>query len=224
MSPVVNKQNVIGLIILLLAIGFWLQYTGIIDLEAIGEWVQGLGWLGWLLYGLLFIVFGLAGLSKIAMTVLAGVLFGPLIAMIVTVIAATIAATIAYYIAYHFQHQLYDWVTRRDRSKEGMSTWHKVIYKIEQNAETHGFYTIAIVRLSFVPLMMTSYAAGLIRTMRFRKFFWAIALTNIYMHFVYIFVGTSWQQNLPIFLAAMVVLIGFMQTPKIVAKLSDDNN
>lgn len=223
MSSVVNKQNIIGLIILLLAVGFWLQYTGLIDIEAIGKWVQDLGWLGWLLYGVLFIVLGLAGLSKIAMTVLAGVLFGPLIAMIVTVIAATIAATIAYYIAYHFQDQLHEWVTRRDQRKDSMSTWHKVIYKIEQNAETRGFYTIAIVRLSFVPLMMTSYAAGLIRTMRFREFFWAIALTNIYMHFVYIFVGTSWQQNLPIFLAAMLVLIGFMQTPKIVKKFSGDD-
>lgn len=219
---VVNKQNIIGVIIVMLVIGFWLQYTGLVDVEAVGEWVQDLGWIGWLVYGVSFIVLGLFGISKIAMTVLAGVLFGPIIAMIVTVIAATIASVIAYFIAYHFQDSLYKRMIKNDAKQHGVSKWHKLIYKIEENAETKGFYTIAIVRLSFVPLMMTSYAAGLIRTLHFREFFWAIVATNIYMHAVYIFVGTSWQQNLPIFLAAVVLLIAFMQTPKLIAKHSGD--
>ncbi len=219
---VVNKQNIIVLVVALLVVGFVLQQMGIIDLEAIGEWVQGLGWIGLILYGVLFIVLGLLGLSKIAMTVLAGVLFGPVVAMIVTVIAATIAAVIAYYIAYHFQDTLYRRMKKNDKDKGSISKWHKLIYKIEQNAETRGFYTIAIVRLSFVPLMMTSYAAGLIRTLKFRDFFWAMLATNVYMHAVYIFVGTSWQQNLPIFLAAIALLLLFIQTPKLINKFSDD--
>ncbi len=219
---VVNKQNIIVLVVALLVVGFVLQQMGIIDLEAIGEWVQGLGWIGLILYGVLFIVLGLLGLSKIAMTVLAGVLFGPVVAMIVTVIAATIAAVIAYYIAYHFQDTLYRRMKKNDKDKGSISKWHKLIYKIEQNAETRGFYTIAIVRLSFVPLMMTSYAAGLIRTLKFRDFFWAMLATNVYMHAVYIFVGTSWQQNLPIFLAAIALLLLFIQTPKLISKFSDN--
>lgn len=219
---IVNKQNIILLVVALLIGGFILQQAGIIDPEAIGEWVQNLGWPGLIVYGVLFVVLGLLGVSKIVMTVVAGVLFGPVVAMIVTVIAATVASVIAYSIAYHFQDALYKRMLKREKDKDGISKWHKLIYKIEQNAESHGFYAIAIVRLSFVPLMMTSYAAGLIRTLRFRDFFWAILLTNIYMHFVYIFVGTSWQQNLPIFLAAVVLLILFIQTPKLINKFTSD--
>jgi uncharacterized membrane protein YdjX (TVP38/TMEM64 family) len=218
---VVNKQNIIILVVVLLIAGFVLQQSGVIDIEALGEWVQGLGWVGLLLYGILFILLGLLGVSKIAMTVLAGVLFGVYQAMVMTVIAATIAAVIAFFIARHFQNFLHRKLNK-DRAKAHHGKWQKLIYKIEQNAEKRGFFTIAILRLAFVPLMMTSYSAGLIKSLKFIEFFWAILLTNIYMHFVYIFVGTSWQQNLPIFLLAIVLLILFLQTPKIVKKYSGD--
>lgn len=202
-----------------------LQQLGIIDLQTFGVYVQDMGTWGFVLYGLLFVVLGMLGFSKIAMTVLAGVLFSFVEAMVITVIAATIAGVLAFFAARHFSDSLHTWLQKRAQ-RHHSSKLHKLIYRIEQNAEERGFFYIALLRLSFVPLMMTCYASGLIHALRFRDFFWAIFLTNIYMHFVYIFVGTSIRQSLPLFLIAILILVLFYQTPKLFRRIqntSDDS-
>gem|GEM_PF-1667355 len=209
---------IVGAIVLLGLTIFTLRQEGMIDLEAIGEWVQDLGVVGYIVYGILFTVFGMLGLSKVAMTVLAGVLFGFVEAMIITVIAATIAATLGFFVARYFHESVHERINKRISKKQNGKI-QSLIYRIEQNAEERGFIILSVLRLSFVPLMMTSYASGLIHTLRFRDFFWAIFLTNIYMHFVYIFIGTSFRENLPLFILAVMLLILFYQTPKIIKQL-----
>lgn len=215
-----TKFNVgIALIVLAGLVTYVLQQQGIIDLVALGEWVQEVGVIGKFIYGALFIMLGLLGISKIAMTVLAGVLFSFAEAMVITVIAATIAAVIAFFIGRHFSGRLHDWLSNHKKR----SLINRTVYKIEEGADQNGFLSIAVLRLSFVPLMMTSYASGLIKPLRFQNFFWAILLTNVYMHFVYIFVGTSFRQSLPLFLMAIGVLILFVQTPKLIKQIDLDS-
>ncbi len=209
---------IVSAIILLGLVIFTLRQEGVIDLEAIGTWVQDLGVIGFIIYGIAFIVFGMLGFSKVAMTLLAGVLFTFTEAMIITLVAATIASTLGFFVARYFHETVHARLEAHAKKRQS-DNMQKLIYKIEQNAQDRGFIIISVLRLSFVPMMMMSYASGLIHTLRFRDFFWAILLTNVYMHFVYIFVGTSFRENFPLFILAVLALMLFYKTPKLVKKL-----
>lgn len=221
MSSFVSRHSTtIATIVTIVLIGlsiFWVRQEGIVDMDAVGEWVKGLGFRGIVLYGLLFIVLGMIGMSKVAMTVLAGALFSFTEAIIVTVLAASLAAMFGFFLTRYFEGTINRRFMKKKRNGD-KSKPQAIVDRIEKNAKERGFYTIAILRLSFVPLMFLSYTSGLVKSLRFKDFAWAIFLTNIYMNLVYILVGDSITRSLPIFGAAIVALLIFMQTPKIVKK------
>jgi uncharacterized membrane protein YdjX (TVP38/TMEM64 family) len=206
---------VIGLVV------FWLQYTDAIDLEALGAWVEGKGARGLVGFGLAYTALSMVGVSKVAMTVLAGTIFTFFEALAVTVLASTAAAILGFYLARYFRSFIVDKVVRPRRG-EARARIRSVVDKIEEHAERRGFYIVAILRLSLVPLMFLSYTSGLVRRLAPREFAAAIFVTNIYVNLVYILVGAALTRSLPLFAAAIALLILFMQTPRLVERLSKE--
>lgn len=84
-----------------------------------------------------------------------------------------------------------------------------IVNVIEKNCKDNGFTAIAILRLSFMPYIILSYAAGLVKTLRFRDFILATFLTNIFGSFVFIILGASLTQSWPLFIVAVVLVLLF---------------
>jgi uncharacterized membrane protein YdjX (TVP38/TMEM64 family) len=208
-------------IVLLVAFGaalIWAHQAGVLDLSLIQELVDEAGAWGLLVYGVAYVVLGMLGLSKIAMTVLAGAIFPLAEAWIVTVIAATVAATLGFYLTRHFKAVLSRRIMKSQVDQQ-KSKLQSIIERIEKNAGERGFYTVAILRLSFVPLMFLSYASGLVTTLRSKEFISAILVTNAYVNFVYIFLGDSLTRNIAMFSVAIAVLLLSMWVPKIIERV-----
>lgn len=214
-----QQRTIINVIVLTIIAGaiFWIHKAGIIDFTLLEELVEGAGAYGLVVFGFVYIVLSMFGISKIAMTILAGALFSLTEAMVVTVVASTIAAGLGFYLTRYFKDYI-ERVFMRIGKAERNTMLQNAVAKIETNARKRGFYTIVILRLSFVPLMLISYASGLVSSLRARDFLAAVFFTNIYMHFVYIFLGTSLTRSLPMFAAALAVIILFVQTPRFIKK------
>lgn len=208
--------NVFALTAIAVAV-FWIHQAGIVDFTLLEELVGGAGAYGIAVFGLAYIVLSMFGISKIAMTILAGALFSLAEAMFVTVLASTIAAAFGFYLTRHFKRYIERVFMCKDKAERN-TLLQNAVGKIETNARERGFSTIAILRLSFVPLMLISYASGLVSSLRARDFLAAVFFTNIYMHFVYIFLGASLTNSLPMFAAALAVIILFVQTPRLIKK------
>lgn len=202
--------SIIGIIIIGVII---LQKSfNIVNVNAIEEFINSFGPLGATVFFILYIIITLFGFSAAIFTVLAGTLFGVKWGLILVVGAATLSATIAFFIARKFSKSMLD--NRKINNK----TVHNIVTKIEKTAQDKGFMTIAILRLSFLPYIPLSYAAGLVKNLKSRDFILATFITNIFGSFVFIFLGASIMENLPLFLGAIVLVVAFSQLPKLIKK------
>jgi len=189
------------------------------QLDEIIVWIQNLGPLAPVAYGILYALISLTGLSTAALTILAGTLFGVQVAMIVVVVSATIGAMIAFYLARYLRQRF---VSDTARSSNPDGRFQRFIQRIEDNAQQRGFMIIALMRLSFLPYIPVSYAAGAVKKLKARDFLLATFLTNIFGSFVFIFLGASLTESWPLVLLAIVVLIGFLQIPKLIKRRQRD--
>lgn len=205
-----NKKKIIlaAILLSLISVVFYLNFAGYFQLERLREFIEGFGMWGIVVYMLIYMVVILTNLPASVFTILAGLLFGVWQSLIAVVIAATISATIAFYIG-RFLFSSTDFRNRKAR---------EIIKKIEKNAEKNGFTAIAVLRLSFLPYMPLSYAAGLVKNLKAKDFVLATALTNIFGSFVFIFLGASLEESLPLFVFAIILVILFSQTPKVIKK------
>lgn len=217
MNKFLNKKNIIIFfsLIILISIGYYLKMLMIFDKERLTEIIINLGIWGPIVYILIYITVTIVGVSAAIFTILAGTLFGVKKALFIVVIGATIAASIAFFIARYFRENIFN------SNKNKKSKLDKIIKKIENNAESRGFVTIVILRLSFLPYIPLSYASGLVKKLKARDFILATFLTNIFGSFVFIFLGASITQSIPIFLGAIILVLLFMQIPKLIKKFSN---
>lgn len=207
-----KKALIFTLLISILATLLILNYVhDFINVENIKNFVNSFGPYSMTVFVLIYILITLFGFSAAIFTILAGTLFGVGWGLFLVVVAATVAAGIAFYIARYFSHKLASGTIKN-------KTMQNIISKIEKNCEKNGFMAIAILRLSFMPYIPLSYGAGVVKTLKFRDFILATFLTNIFGSFVFIFLGASITQSLPLFIGAIILLILFMQTPKLIKK------
>ncbi|MEX0668807.1 MAG: VTT domain-containing protein [Candidatus Saccharimonadales bacterium] len=191
----------------LVVLGLLIRLYDFIDLGAIVTFVEDLGFMGIFVYGLIYFILSLVGISTAVLTVFAGTLFGVVLGMGVAITAATASATVAFYVARYAKKRL------RTRFG-GRNTNQGIVHRIESTADTSGFSTIALMRLSFLPYIPVSYGAGLVDSLRFHHFFWATFLKNIFGAFVFVFLGASFREGLPFFLAAVALVIVYMLLSK----------
>lgn len=198
-----------GLLILLVV--FFVNNMEFLTLENLENFINSLGSWAIFVFFILYVVVTLFGFSAAVFTILAGTLFGVVNGLIIVVLAATLSASIAFFITRYFSKYF-------NEGKIKNKTVKNLVDKIEVQAEKNGFVAICILRLSFLPYIPLSYASGLVKNLKMRDFVLATFLTNIFGSFVFIFLGASLMQSIPLFLLAIVLVLLFFQVPKLVKK------
>lgn len=198
---------------------YYLHQSGITDVERIQVWVDDFGLLGPVVFGLLYIAISLTGLSTAALTILAGTLFSLPLALLVVVFFATCAAMIAFYLARYLRQTF---VNENLPAAPDQNALQRFVQRIEDNAKTRGFMVIALMRLSFLPYIPVSYAAGAVKNLKARDFLLATFLTNIFGSFVFIFLGKSLTESWPLVILAIILLIAFLQLPQLIKRYQHD--
>jgi len=173
----------------------------IISFDELNTFMSQLGMLGPIVFIILYVILILVGFSSAILSTTAGLLFGLIKGYIIVNIAAIIGSSIAFYIGRIF-HKKFD-------KLENVKKLDFIIKKIKKNAKKNGFATIFTLRLAFIPYIWLSYLGGLVKELKFKDFFWATFITNLFGSFVFIFLGFSITQSLPIFILAIILVIIF---------------
>jgi len=107
-QPVKKKGGLIKIIIvvaIIAAVVIVSYLTGLVDylqlenVRAMQEWIEGFGFLGYIIFVVLYVVAAVFMLPASVLTIIAGVAFGSVLGSILALVAATIGATIAFIVA-----------------------------------------------------------------------------------------------------------------------------
>ena len=209
MKKIQKNWTKLGILVaILVVIVLIYQYTPIAEYvqpSYLQSFIQQFGFFGPIIYGLLYLVLTLVFFPASILTILGGVIFGTLLGMVYTIIAATLAATVAFYIAKFFGSGVVE------RFLKGTT-----LGTLDKKLEKGGFYTLALLRLLYIPYMPLSYAAGLSK-LKARDFVLATFLTNIPGSFAFSYLGGSLGDPRSLIFAVVLVVITLM-IPKIVKK------
>ncbi|MDD5712182.1 MAG: TVP38/TMEM64 family protein [Smithellaceae bacterium] len=135
--------------VLIVAARIWNVGAG---LEALRNWIAGLGPYGSLAYVLIYIAAVVVAVPGAAITVAGAALFGPLWGVVLVSIASTTGAALAFLIS---RYAARDFVFRR------LSTNEKFL-KLDRMTEKHGAIIVALTRLvPLFPFNLLNYGFGL---------------------------------------------------------------
>lgn len=166
-----------------------------------------------LAYSLLYFIVVLALLPATVFSVVAGTLFGLFWGWVIVVTTATIAAAVAFLIGRYFGKDIAQKLARSDR----VGHW---VQKLEDQVEHHGFQTFFIMRSLFVPYIIFSYAAGVVKTAKLRDFILATLLTNAINSFVFVFLGDSIGKGPLVIFVAVILIALALSVPKVLNRFS----
>lgn len=120
--------------------------------EALEDWVRGLGPWGPLIFGLIYVAAVLALFPSSALTIAAGAVFGPTVGTVTASLASTAGAAAAFLISRHLARGL---VTRRLGADPRLAS-------IDREITRSGALIVALLRLSAaVPFGLQNYLYGL---------------------------------------------------------------
>jgi uncharacterized membrane protein YdjX (TVP38/TMEM64 family) len=136
----------------LLATARWLDLGG--RLGELRDWIEGLGWLGPIVFVLLYALAATLAVPASLLTVAAGALFGSLVGVAVVIVGATLGATAAFAIARWFARDaVVRWLGESERFR-----------RLDALTERHGAIVVAITRLvPLFPFNLLNYGFGLTR-------------------------------------------------------------
>lgn len=154
----------------------------------------------------------LAFISAVALTVLAGILFGKIWGSIYVIIASTLAAQTAFFITRALGPEKLDNL----KEKKGIGP---LIKKVESQTSDHGFKSIFLLRCLFAPYMPLSYAAGMIKPLRARDFFFATFFTNLIFTPAFVFLGDSLLDGPKALILPLILVTLVLATPKIIKRI-----
>jgi len=180
---------------------YYLKITKILNIDNINNFISQFGMVGPIIFILLYIFLILIGFSSAILSTTAGLLFGLRDGYIIVNISSIIGSSIAFYIGRNFENKL--------KKLEKIKKINFIIKQIRKNAKKNGFTTIFSLRLAFIPYIWLSYLGGLIKELKFKDFFLATFITNLFGSFIFIFLGFSITQSLPIFILGIILLILF---------------
>ena len=144
-------RRIIALLLVALILGaFTLRDS--LKVEAVQQWIQGLGPLAWLAFMAIYAIATVLFLPGSVLTLAGGALFGPIVGTLVNLTGATIGAVLAFLVARYLGA---DWI----RAKAGAR-----LETILEGVETEGWRFVAFVRLvPLFPFNLLNYALGLTR-------------------------------------------------------------
>jgi uncharacterized membrane protein YdjX (TVP38/TMEM64 family) len=146
------------------------------------EWVRGLGAVGAVVYGLVYIGGTVFLIPGTALTAGAGLLYGTLIGVLIVSPASVIGATLAFLIGRHVAR---GWVESRLASYPKFSAIDRAIQK-------DGFKVVLLLRLEpvFIPFALLNYAFGL-TSVRLRDYVLASWIGMLPATILYVYLGSA---------------------------------
>jgi uncharacterized membrane protein YdjX (TVP38/TMEM64 family) len=128
------------------------------------QWIDGLGWLGPIVFIPIYAVAVVAAIPGSAMTVIAGAIFGATTGVIVVSIAATLGAALSFLIARYVAREP---IARRLSSRAAFR-------RLDDLTERHGATIVALTRLvPIFPFNLLNYGFGLTRVRFWTYVFWS---------------------------------------------------
>lgn len=207
-----SKFKFLILILGITIIGGTLYFTGSFEIiqnfiktENLKIFIDQFGLFAPLMFMAIYYSLVLAFVSAAVFSVLSGLLFGKVWGSIYVIIAATLAAQTAFLITRKISSEK----LKSLEQKKGIGV---LIKKIESKTQNHGFKSIFLLRCLFVPYIPVSYAAGVIKTLKAKDFFFATLFTNIIFTPAFVFLGDSLLEGpraliLPVTMVIIVLLI-----------------
>lgn len=157
-TPIMRKSNpqlrTVALVLIIVSLAALVRFTGVarlLELETLRQLVQGHGYLGPLLFILLYTVTPILFLPGLPMTIAAGILFGPVWGVVYAITGATLGASASFLVARHLARE---WV----EAKLTGPMWKNLDHKVSDQ----GWKIVAITRLvPLFPFNLLNYAYGL---------------------------------------------------------------
>lgn len=142
--------------------------------------IRNLGWIGPILFTLLYVVTTVALLSGAALTLIAGFLYGPVYGLALASPASVIAATAAFALS---RSVLRDRIERRIQN-------HSFLQNMNRAVERSGFQLMMLLRLSpLIPFVFLNYSLGLTRV-RLRDYVLASIIGMFPATAMYAYIGS----------------------------------
>ncbi|MCL2386741.1 MAG: TVP38/TMEM64 family protein [Defluviitaleaceae bacterium] len=184
------------------------------DFHAMRDWFQGLGWIGYAVYIVIFILVCIFMLPAAPFTIIAGITFGPWQGAILALVSATIGSAAAFLVARYIAR---DMIVNKFKDN-------RFFKKIDEGFEKNGVSFLILTRLVPVfPFNLQNYVYGL-TGIKFWTFVIVSFITMAPGAFIYAFIagqiveeGFTWQLMVQ-FAVAGVLLFLVSLIPKYIAK------
>ncbi len=190
-------------IIFIFILGFLLSPFLNNNIDKIRTFIENFGAWSAVVFGFIYSVLSIIGVSTVVLTILAGTLFGILLGIIIVVLSATFAGAIAFLLARHFSD-------RFNISPGKKITNHQKIINLKNKSNREIFSAIVLLRLSFLPYIPLSYGLGFVKEIRFIDFLAATFITNIFGSSVFILFGASLGRSFIYFVIAFLTVVLFL--------------
>lgn len=139
-------------------------------------WINGLGFLGYLVFVAMYIAAVVAGIPGLAITIAAGALFESVVGVILVSIGSTVGASLAFLVARYFAKDAVDrWLSTKEKFR-----------RLDKLTEEQGAIIVAITRLiPLFPFNILNYGFGLTKVRFFTYVFWSwlcmLPMTVVYV-------------------------------------------
>ena len=179
------KNNLIRLLLLVIVvagIAVAFMYRDRFDAAALEQWVQQAGFVGPLLFMLIYAIATVFFLPGSVLTLVGGALFGPVMGTFYNLTGASLGALLAFLVARYLAS---DWVEQKTGGK---------LKQLKQGVEDEGWRFVAFVRLvPLFPFNLLNYALGLTR-IRLSHYLVATYLCMLPGAFAYTYLGYAGRE------------------------------
>jgi uncharacterized membrane protein YdjX (TVP38/TMEM64 family) len=142
-------------------------------------WIERHGNLGPLLYILAYTLRPLTLFPPFIFNAAAGLLWGPFYGILYTLIGENLSASFAFWLARSFGQDWFSWAESH--------LWQR----LEHHLERHGFITVLVLRLMYMPFDAVNFGCGLTRV-RYKDYLYASALGTIPSVITFVYFGDGW--------------------------------
>jgi len=170
-----------GIILLIAgAIASWIYLDLATHLKSLLAWIDQLGWIGILMYALLYTLSCVLFIPGSILTLGAGIIFGVAKGTVIALISATMGATAAFLVGRYLAGE---WVARWIAEKP-------MFRAMDQAIAEDGWKIVGLTRLSPVfPFNLLNYAYGLTR-ISLKHYFWASLVGMAPGCLMYVYIGS----------------------------------
>lgn len=144
-----------------------------------------------------------------------GALFGKFTGTCLIASSSTLAAIFAFFIGRRFETFLFTSLIRGNK----LNNW---ICKIESLIHKNGFQSFFIIRNIPHPFILLSYAAGLVKTTKFKDFALATFLVLVIRGFAFVYLGDSILKGPKALIIPVILIIGITIFSIIIKKKQND--